>query len=257
MENNKPLVPFIIISLAIFLSALFVSRTPIYIRNTGGVESNGKVSNTISVTGDGRVSAKPDMVRLNLGFQETASTSQVALARVNEKVTSAMSILKNNGISDSDITTNNLNIHTEYDYSGSSRRVIGQRASQSLEIKIKKIDAKAEKASKIIDELSAIDNVQMHGIYFDIEDKSKLFSQARELAFNKAQQKAEELAKLSKVKLTKPISISDSTFDITPIPYMSNVAELKALDSSAAGNTQISSGEMDISANLSILWGIE
>lgn len=257
MENKNTLVPFVIVSLAIVISAFLISRTGIYIKNTGGVESNGKVSNTISVSGDGRVSAKPDMVRINVGFQETAPTSQVALSRVNEKVSTAMTVLKNNGIPESDITTDNLSIYTEYDYSGSSRRVIGQRASQSLEVKIKKIDAKGEKAAKIIDQLSSIENVQMHGIYFDIEDKTQFFTQARELAFNKAQQKAEELAKLSKVKLTKPISISDSTYDIAPQPRMSNVAEFKALSSSIANDTQISTGELNISANLSILWGIE
>ena len=258
MENNKSLTPVIIISLAIIFSTLLISRTGIYIKNTGGVESNGKVSNTISVTGDGKVSAKPDMVQLNISFQETAPTSKAALDKVNQKIDSALKLLKDNNIPDSDITTNNLNVYTEYDYSNSTRRIIGQRASQTLDIKIKKIDTKATKATKIIDELSAIDNLQIGGITFDIEDKTKFFSEARELAFNKAKQKAEELAKLSKVKLTKPISISDSTYDISPMPYASNMAELKTLSmGSGAADSQISTGEMGISANLSILWGIE
>ena len=200
------------------------------------------------------------MVQLSIGFQETASTSKEALTKVNSKIDSALKILKDNGIPDSDITTSNLNVYTEYDYSSSSRRVVGQRASENLEVKVKKIDNKATKAVKIIDELSTIDNLQMNSIYFDIEDKTELFSKAREMAFNKAQQKAEELAKLSKVKLVKPVSISDSTYDITPIAYSANVAQFKtaavSLDN-ASGGSQISSGEMDITANLSILWGIE
>ena len=260
MEKIKKLPPMVVVSIAIILSAMIISRTGIYIKNTGGVESNGKISNTISVTGDGKVSAKPDMVQLNIGFQEKASTSKDALAKVNTKIDSALKILKDNGIPDSDITTSNLNVYTEYDYNSGSRRVIGQQASENLEVKIKKIDAKASKAVKIIDELSTIDNLQMNSIYFDIEDKTDLFSKAREMAFNKAEQKAKELAKLSKVKLDKPVSITDSTYDVTPIARYSNVAQFKtaavAIDS-AAGGSQISSGEMDISANLSILWGIE
>ncbi|MDD4027124.1 MAG: SIMPL domain-containing protein [Candidatus Shapirobacteria bacterium] len=259
MKIDKSLTPVIIVAVAIIFSALLISRTGIYIKNTGGVESNGKVSNTISVTGDGKVSAKPDMVQLNISFQETAPTSKAALDKVNQKIDSALKLLKDNNIPDSDITTNNLNVYTEYDYSNSTRRIIGQRASQTLDIKIKKIDTKATKATKIIDELSAIDNLQIGGITFDIEDKTKFFSEARELAFNKAKQKAEELAKLSKVKLTKPISISDSTYDITPARYTTNVAQLKTLSMGSGGaiDSQISTGEMGISANLSILWGIE
>jgi len=261
MENNKPLAPVIIIATAIILSAIFISRTGIYIKNTGGVESNGKISNTISVSGDGKVSAKPDIVQLNIGFQEKAPTSEEALDKVNTKIDFAMKVLEKNGINNSDITTSNLNIYTEYDYSNGSRRVIGQQASETLEVKIKKIDDKATKAVKIIDELSTINNLQMNGIYFDIEDKTELFSKAREMAFNKAKQKAEELAKLSKVKLSKPVSISDSTYDITPITYATNVAQFKSaavsLGDGAGGGSQISSGQMDITANLSILWGIE
>ena len=258
MENKNYLRYVFIISLALILSAFLISRTGIYIKNTGGVESNGKVSNTISVDGDGKVFAKPDMVQVNVSFQETASTSKAALDKVNEKIDSAMKVLKNNNIPESDVATGNLNIYTEYDYSNSYRRIVGQRASQSLEIKIKKIDSKATKATKIIDELSSIDNLQINGISFDIEDKAEFFSKARELAFNKAKQKAEELAKLSKVKLTKPISISDSTYDISPVSYTTNVAQLKSFGSGAVANdTQISTGEMGISANLSILWGIE
>jgi len=260
MKIDKNFIPVIIIAFAIIFSALLISRTGIYIKNTGGVESNGKISNTISVSGDGKISAKPDMVQLNIGFQEKASSSKEALTKVNSKIDSALKILKDNGIPDSDITTSNLNIYTEYDYSSSYRRVIGQQASETLEVKIKKIDDKATKAVKIIDELSTIDNLQMNGIYFDIEDKTEFFSKAREMAFNKAEQKAQELAKLSKVKLGKPVSISDSTYDITPVYRYSNVANFKtaavSLDS-AAGGASIASGEMDITANLSILWGIE
>lgn len=258
MEKIKNLPPVFIISLAIILSAIFISRTGIYIKNIGGAESNGKISNTISVNGDGKVFTKPDMVTLTISFQETASTSQEALSKLNTKIDSAIKILQDNKIDDSDITTSNLNIYTEYDYSGSSRRVVGQKASESLEIKVKKIDDKASKATKIIDQLSNIDNLQINNISFDIEDKTEFFSQARELAFNKAKQKAEELAKLSKVKLTKPISISDNTSDFSTTPVYSNVSQLKALSvEDASGGGQISTGQMDISANISILWGIE
>jgi uncharacterized protein YggE len=258
MENNKNLTPTIIIALAVILSAFFISRTGVSIKSTGGVESNGRISNAITVSGDGQVFAKPDMVQINVGFQETDQTSKEALDKVNNKVDEALKVLKNNSIPDTDITTNNISVNTEYDYSTSTRRIIGQRASQSLTVKVKKIDAKAAKAVKIIDELSAINNLQMNGISFDIEDKTAFFSKARELAFNKAKQKAEELAKLSKTTLTKPISISDSTFDITPVPMLTNVAQFKTMAAgSVANDTQISTGEMGINANLSIVWGME
>lgn len=257
MTENKNF-PLLAICGTIIISLFLVSRTGIYIKQTGGVESNGKISNTISVSGDGKVYAKPDMAEVSLSFSELATTSREALDKVNQKIDEAIKVAKNNGIPDSDISTTGLNVYTEYDYSTSFRRITGQRATQSLSVKIKKLDEKATKAAKLIDELSAINNVQLGGISFDIEDKTKFFSQARELAFNKAKLKATELASLSGVKLSKPVSITDSTYDISPRPYYSNVAELKAMAPSASGDSsQVPSGEMSVSTNLSILWGIE
>ena len=258
MIENKNL-PLLATCFTIVLSLFVFSRTGIYIKSVGGaVDGSGKVSNTISVTGDGKVSAKPDMAEISLSFSELAATSREALDKVNQKMTQAMKVLKDNGITDTDITTSNLSVYTEYDYNSNVRRVTGQRASESLQVKVKKIDEKATKASKIIDELSAIDNVQMGGITFDIEDKTKFFSQARELAFNKAKQKATELAKLSGVTLAKPVSITDTVYDITPQPMYANKAVMNlSAGAGAADSTQISTGQMDISVNLNVLWGMQ
>ena len=259
MTNKEKLTPVIIVCLTIIASFLIVSKTGIYIKSLGGaVESNGKISNTISVTGDGKVTTKPDMAILSFGFNETESSSKVALDKVNQKIAQAQKILKDNNIDEKDISTTNLNIYPEYDYSTKSPRLIGQRASQTLEIKVKKIDDKASKVSQVIDQLSAVENIQINSVTFDIEDKTKLFSEARDLAFQKAEQKAKELAKLSKVKLGKPVSISDSTYDISsPVSNTLYKADMVSLSSASGGGSSVSTGEMNISINLNILWGIE
>jgi uncharacterized protein len=259
MTQNKYF-PLIIICLTIIFSFYIASRTGIYIKSTGGtLDNSGKITNTISVTGDGHVSVKPDMATISFSFSETASTSRTALDKVNQKMTQAMLILKNNAIPDTDITTSGLSIYPEYDYSQSVAHLTGQRASESVSVKIKKIDSQATKVSTLVDQLSAIDNVQLGGISFDIDDKTKYFSEARRLAFNKAQQKAVELAKLSGVNLAKPVSITDTVTDISPRPYFANVASMKvgSLAAPAADNTSVSTGQMDISVSLNILWGME
>jgi uncharacterized protein YggE len=256
MNDNRNL-PLIVICTTIILSFFLISRTGIFIKQTGGVESNGKISDTISVSGDGKVYTKPDMAEVSLNINELAPTSRAALDKVNQKIDQAIKIAKNNGVADNDISTTGLNVYTEYDYSNSGRKIIGQRALQSLSLKVRKIDDKATKAAKLIDELSEIDNIQLSGISFDIEDKTKFFSQARELAFNKAKQKAVELAKLSGVKLLKPVSITDTTYDVSPRQFLSNTAEMKLAAGLGADSSQMPSGEMGISADLSIIWGIE
>lgn len=256
MTQNKHF-SLIVICLTIVISLFFATRTGIYIKSISGVDAGGRISDTISVSGDGLVTSRPDMVEISVSVKSLASTSREALDKVNQKTAQIVDVLKKNDLPDTDYKTVGLNIYTEYDYSDKVRRITGQRATQSLNIKVKKIDDKATKAAKIIDDLSAISDIEMNGISFDIEDKTKFYSQARELAYKKARQKAEELAKLSGVKLGKPASIADATYDVTPRPVFSNVAELKALSISGGGDTQIATGDMSISTNLQIMWSIE
>ncbi|NMB70290.1 SIMPL domain-containing protein [candidate division WWE3 bacterium] len=257
MPLNKNIIIYTIVGLSVVLSFYFLSRTGIYIKQIGGVETGGKISNTISTAGDGKVYAKPDMAEINLSFSEMAPTSREALEMVNKKIDEAIKKATENGLSDSDISTTGLSVYTEYDYSNSGRKVLGQRATQSLSLKVRNLDVKATRAATLIDSLSTIDNAQFNGITFDIEDKTKLVSQARELAFNKSKQKAQELAKLSQVKLMKPVSITDSTYDISPKPYYANTAELRSAMGGGSADAQVPSGEIAVSTSLSILWGIE
>lgn len=257
MTNNN-LKPLLVVCATILVGLFIFSKTGIYIKSLGSaVESNGKISNTISVTGDGKVSAKPDMAQISLSFSELASTSKQALDKVNQKIAQATKVLTDNGIATADITTSGLNVYTEYDYTNNVRKITGQRATESLTVKVKKIDDKATKVATIIDQLSAIDNIQLGSVSFDIEDKTQLFSQARELAFAKAKQKATELAKLSGVDLQKPVSITDTVYDVTPLTYSNTAAKSMSLSiAPAAESTQIATGQMDVSVNLSVLWGI-
>lgn len=256
MIDNKNF-PLIAICGTVIVSLFLFSKTGIVIKQTGGASTGGGISNTISVSGDGKVNAKPDMAEVTMSFSEMAGTSREALDKVNQKIDEAIKVAKNNGVADSDVSTTGLNVYTEYDYSNNVRRVTGQRATQSLLVKVKKLDSKATRAATLIDQLSAINNVQISGIAFDIEDKTKFYSQARELAFDKAKQKAQELAKLSGVSLEKPVSIIDATYDISPRPYQTNVMEMSKVAAGAGDSSQVPSGEMSISSNLSILWGIK
>ncbi len=242
-------------------SAYMVSSRNLYIKNIGGSSAleNDKVLNTISVNGDGKVYAKPDMASFTVGVSETASTSAAALEKANAKIGEAMALLLKEGVNKDDIQTSGYNLYTDYNYNGGYRKIIGQRADIRLSVKIKGIDEKASKVTKAIDDLSKIDKIEISSISFDIENKKAFYTQARELAFAKAKQKAEELSGLGKVRLLKPVSITDQAYDYSYMPQrQSNVAwEQVAANDSAAKTAELSTGQLEISLSLQVIWGIE
>ncbi len=248
----------IVVCITLVVSALIFTNSNIYIKNIGNAAlDNGKVVNTISVTGDGKVEAKPDMAILTVSVSEIANTSEEALKNANMKLSQVSDVLNNNAIDPNDVQTSQFSIYPEYDYSSGTSVLKGQRATISVTIKVKKLDSTASKATKIIDEVAKVPNIQLGSIYFDIEDQTAYFTSARELAFNKAKQKATELAKLAGVKLLNPVSISDSTYDITPPVYKNTAFDLAPLTADSSGSSQISTGQLDLSVNLNINFGIE
>jgi len=246
-----------IVAMAILSSTWFLSNTKFYIRDSsGGVTKDGEIINTINVTGNGKIYAKPDVVIFNVSVTETKNTSKEAIEAVNTKINEAKKLIKGNGIEDKYIKTTNLSIYTEYDWSGSTKKVVGQRATQSIEVTIPNVDETSSKVTDVIDQLVEIENVQLGWIRFDIEDKTEYFTQARELAYKKAEQKAKELASLGGLELLAPVSISDATVDYNSAQYNSVNSYKASLIEDESSSTDISTGQLEINVSLDVKFGI-
>ncbi len=231
-----------------------VRNTGISIRNTGS--NSESIQNSISVSGEGKITATPDIVRINAGISEIAKTTKAAQEAANKKLNTILDILKKYDIPNKNIQTNNLSIRPEYEWKGDKgRQLIGQKVSQTLTIKISDIDKDSEKVGKIIDTLGAINGLELNSVNFDIEDKKEFFSKAREQAFEKAQQKAAEYAKFGKVTLLKPISISDASISYNP-PVFSNYAKMDMMAENAVGSS-LPAGQLEITATVNVVFGIK
>jgi uncharacterized protein YggE len=96
---------------------------------------------------------------------------------------------------------------------------------------------------ELIGQLTFSDNIQIQSMSYDIDDKTSIYTQARKLAFEKAKQKAMELASLANLSLDKPLSISDqinyNSPVFPPMPYQANVyrAEMQVADSVGTSST--------------------
>lgn len=241
----------------VLVAAIVLANSNIYIKNLGSSTlQNSAIINSIAVSGSGKAYGKPDMARITFSASATASTSTQALADVNGKIAQALAVLQQNAIPEKDIETTNLSIYPEYDYQTTSRKLLGQKATQSLYVTIRGLDAKATKATSVIDGVAQISDIEIAGIYFDIQDRSQLEAQARSAAMEDARSKAAQLAQLAAVKLISPVSISDTSVSFSPTPMYAG-AEARAIAADMAKSTSLSTGELEVNIQLSVLWGIE
>lgn len=225
-------------------------------KNTIGAKTTeaAGIINTITVNGDGKVYGKPDILNIQVGITELAQTSKEAQTKVDVGIKKVMDALHTNSVEDKDIQTTEYSLAQELDWNSSIRKVIGQRATQRLMLKIRDIQKDSTRSSKIIDAITLINGVEISSIQFDIDDKTEIYSSARELAYKKADQKARELAKLAGLSLSKPVSIKEVQSEPYYIAPFQNAFSAKS--DTLGSSTQIPSGQLEISVQLEVIFGL-
>lgn len=219
------------------------------IENTGGEARTG-----VTVAGEGKVTAEPDLALVTLGISTLRPTVAEARDRAAEALDAMITSMRNNGVDEKDIQTNQLSIHPEYDYRNDETILRGFRVTNTVIAKIRNID----NTSQVIDDAVAAggDDVRLDGIMFTIDDPTQLRDQAREAAVRDARSKADTLARAAGVSLGNATAISEGQIYSPPIPY--DLAERAAADSAGqAVDTPIQPGELDVIINVTVTWEIQ
>ena len=100
--------------LVIFVAFLIIQQ----VYNFSTVIKNQKSANTISVSGEGKITATPDLATVDLGVMTTAATATDATNQNNQKVNQIIAFVKQQGIAAGDITTQQLNLYPQQSYGG-------------------------------------------------------------------------------------------------------------------------------------------
>ncbi len=211
--------------------------------------ADGSITNGINVSGQGKVTGKPDTLSVNLGVSLLRPTVDQATADAAAKATDIINAFKAAGVAEDDIQTANYNIYPEYDYSGAQQRLLGYRVTNEVRVKIRNLDT----AGATIDAATAAggDATVINSLAFSIEDNAELLQMARTAAWTDAEAKARQLAQLAGLELGSAISITESiSYDSPPIYY-----ERAAADEAGA-STPIESGTQDVIVNIQVTFRI-
>lgn len=159
---------------------------------------------TVSVTGHAELAYQPDTATVHIGVNvDRAATAEAALNQLTQKVTTVLKALKDSGIAESEIQTDNYSIYPQYDYVDETSRLAGYNANQQVSVKIKQLDAQSDAVSEVISTATKAGANQINGVSFETENDEALKQQARVLAIQDAQNKAQELAGAGNVKLKR------------------------------------------------------
>ena len=146
----------------------------------------------------------------------------------------------------------------EYEYRSGRRVLLGQRAQQTIVVTVNDMINAPERFSSILDKITTIDKVEVQNIQFDIENKTELFKQSRELAYQKAFDKARQHAELSGRKLGTVMTISEAVSrDIMQTRAFQNNLAFKEQALYSADNSVIPTGEQGVSSEINVVFSLK
>lgn len=202
---------------------------------------------TITVTGEGTVTAAPDLATVSLGVTTQGETAAEAMAANTAALTAVLDRVKAAGVEDRDIQTSTLNLNPNWSNSdGSSMPVIqGYVATNVLQIRVRDLP----KLGEVLDAAITDGANTLNGISFGLAEPEPAMDEARKAAVAKARARAELLTGAAGVGLGRIVSISESGY-MPPMPMYRMEAAL------ADAPVPVEGGEVGVSASVTVTWEI-
>jgi uncharacterized protein YggE len=166
----------------------------------------------VSVSGEGSVPVKPDIMLVRAGVEVRGAQPGIAYQATETAATKLIGILRGSGVAEKDIKTTDLSVQPEY-VPDHYPKIAGYRGSENVSATVRKLDTAPATLNAV---MAGGPEVRLDGITFDKADWSVEQDAAQELAFKDAHAKAERYAKLAGRKLGRLLSASAETVD--PIP---------------------------------------
>jgi len=197
----------------------------------------------VTVVGSGKVQGAPDTVIADVGIEAVAPDATSAMNQTSDRQQAVINALTAGGIDAEDISTTAVNLQPQY---GENSAITGYRAGNSIQVKIRKLEAASGTLATIIS--TGGNTTRINSVNFSIDDNSKLVGDARAKAFEDAKNRAQQYAELSGLSLGKVISISEAPGGSSPQP-----APMPRSDTMAAA-VPLAPGEQTVSFSVTAVW---
>ena len=211
-----------------------------------GAVSEAQADDTarITVTGEGRVDAVPDMATLSIGVTTQAETAGAALTANSRQLSQVLARLRDAGIAVRDLQTSGLSMQPNWDYSNNAApRITGYVSTNMLTVRVRAL----ETLGGVLDAAVRDGANTFNGLGFALADPAMALDEARRRAVADARHKAALLTEAAGMTLGPVLSISEGGGQPAPMYRMEAVV---------ADAVPVAEGEVTLSAQVSIVYAI-
>jgi uncharacterized protein YggE len=252
IEKNTKLLGFVGVLLGLFLLA----STAVKLKEYKYVGSGLNATNTITVSGSGKVDRSPDTAKISFSVTNESKEVKTAQDVVSKKVDTITKDLKALGIEEKYIKTDSYNSYPQYDYGTKcyncpiqNPTIRGYEVSHSITVNVKDLD----KVADVLGVLGKDGASNVSGPNFGFEDDKAIAREARAMAIEDAKGEAEKLAKSLGVRLVRIVSFSENG---RGYPVMYAKAEM-SMDSAGSAAPSLPIGETTVDSSVTLVYEIQ
>ncbi|MER0237461.1 SIMPL domain-containing protein [Fulvimarina sp. MAC8] len=238
---------------AILSGPAFMGARPALAQETA---TEAPARGTVTVTGYGEASAKPDEAVLGFTVLRQGETAKAAVEGTSAAMREVIAGMRELGAEDRDLQTATIQIFPQYgsvDRSlpggGQQNEIVGYEARNTLSVTVREIADVGAYLDKAID----LGVNQGGDVSFALAEDEALLSEARRSAVEDARAKAEFYAEAAGVSIDRIVSISEPSADRGPQPEM---MRMRMAADSGGGGVPIEAGEITRSASIEITFSI-
>jgi uncharacterized protein len=199
---------------------------------------------SIRVTGEARVTARPDRVQIDIGVTTRAPTSQEAAARNARDVEGVLAaVRKATPAAELKTISYSLNPNYQYHPNGGEPTIDGYIASNIVQVTLDDL----ARIGAVIDSATQSGANHVQGIQFTLRDQEAVRAEALRKAAAQARAEAEVLAAALGLKVVRVLTVEENAPHLTPV-------RMFAAERTVAGAapTPVEAGTLDVTANVTL-----
>lgn len=203
---------------------------------------------TVQVPGEGRITYNPDVAKISLGVQvDRVANAEQAMKELNNKIANIIKAVKDQGVADSEIKTENYSLNPITDYINGRPITSGYSANEQLQVTVKDISDNS-RVGKIISAATGAGANQVNNISFELSNMSQIKQEARIKAILDAKEKAKEISSKSGVRFGKIVG----WWENSPMPLYDAKGGMGVGGGVAAGSASVPSGTYEYVVEVNI-----
>lgn len=232
------------------LNALIILFLIFFSFNTSAEEYN---KSTIQVNGIGEITAKPDVAYINISVETSSMVAADAVKQNAEKTKNVIDKIKSVIDKKDKVKTTNYSLSPVYEYNNTTKKQYLKEYRVVNEVLVETYNL--DNVGKLIDSTTTLGANRISGPRFGIKNSDDLEREALVKAVEDAKRTAETVALASGTNIIKILRINPSYN--SPIPYYDGGYKTRAFAAAETAPTPIESGDLTITANVSIVYEIE